>query len=67
MSHCDRLAISNEMIFLVYMCYDDETCATTCPSSRRRRQAQRALDIFRRETIDGVDFQDNGFPGEILR
>ena len=47
------------------MCYDDETCTTTCPSSRRRREAQRALGIFRRETIDGVDFQDNGLPGEL--
>ena len=66
MSHCDRFAIFNVMIFLVYMCYDDETCTTTCPSSRRRRETQRALGIFRRETIDGVDFQDNGLPGEIL-
>ena len=48
------------------MCYDDETCTTTCPSSRRRREAQRALGIFRRETIDGVDFQDNGLPGELI-
>ena len=48
------------------MCYDDETCTTTCPSSRRRREAQRALGIFRRETIDGVDFQDNGLPGEFI-
>ena len=48
------------------MCYDDETCTTTCPSSRRRREAQRALAIFRRETVDGVDFQDNGLPGEII-
>ena len=48
------------------MCYDDETCTTTCPSSRRRREAQRALSIFRRETTDGVDFQDNGLPGELI-
>ena len=48
------------------MCYDDETCTTTCPSSRRRREAQRALGIFRRETVDGVDFQDNGLPGELI-
>ena len=48
------------------MCYDDETCTTTCPSSRRRREAQRALGIFRRETIDGIDFQDNGLPGELI-
>ena len=47
------------------MCYDDETCTTTCPSSRRRREAQRALGIYRRETVDGVDFQDNGLPGNI--
>ena len=45
------------------MCYSDETCTTTCPSSRRRREAQRALGIYRRETVDGVDFQDNGLPG----
>ena len=49
--------------FSVYMCYSDETCTTTCPSSRRRREAQRALGIYRRETVDGVDFQDNGLPG----
>ena len=48
------------------MCYDDETCTTTCPSSRRRRDAQRALGIFRRETIDEVDFQDNGLPGWLI-
>ena len=48
------------------MCYDDETCTTTCPSSRRRREAQRALGIYRRETVDGVDFQDNGLPGKPL-
>ena len=48
------------------MCYDDETCTTTCPSSRRRREAQRALGIFRRETTNGVDFQDNGLPGELI-
>ena len=46
------------------MCYDDETCTTTCPSSRRRREAQRALGIYRRETVDGVEFQDNGLPGK---
>ena len=48
------------------MCYDDETCTTTCPSSRRRREAQRALGIFRRETTNDVDFQDNGLPGELV-
>ena len=73
MKFCEILAheslrpFCNLMIVLVYMCYDDETCTTTCPSSRRRREAQRALGIFRRETIDGVDFQDNGLPGEIFR
>ena len=67
-SHCkhDFDAILNVTIFLVYMCYDDETCTTTCPSSRRRRDAQRALGIFRRETIDEVDFQDNGLPGWLI-
>ena len=48
------------------MCYSDETCTTTCPSSRRRRDAQRALGIYRRETVDGVDFQDNGLPGQLF-
>ena len=48
------------------MCYSDETCTTTCTSSRRRREAQRALGIFRRETVDGVDFQDNGLPGKFF-
>ena len=48
------------------MCYSDETCTTTCPSSRRRREAQRALGIYRRETVDGVDFQDNGLPGKFF-
>ena len=46
------------------MCYSDETCTTTCPSSRRRREAQRALGIYRRETVDGVEIQDNGLPGK---
>ena len=44
------------------MCYDDETCTTTCPASRKRRDAETALGIFRRDT-DEVEFQENGLPG----
>ncbi len=46
------------------MCYDDEVCTATCPASgRKRRDAETALGIFRRET-DGVEYQENGLPGE---
>jgi len=45
------------------MCYDDETCTTTCPASgRKRRDAETALGIARRDT-DEVEYQENGLPG----
>lgn len=45
------------------MCYDDETCTTTCPASgRKRRDAETALGISRRDT-SGVEYQENGLPG----
>ena len=46
------------------MCYDDETCTTTCPATgRKRRDAETALGIFRRDT-DEVEYQENGLPGK---
>ena len=45
------------------MCYSDETCTTTCPASgRKRRDAETALGISRRDT-SGVELQENGLPG----
>ena len=45
------------------MCYDDETCTATCPASgRKRRDAETALGIARRDT-DEVEYQENGLPG----
>ena len=45
------------------MCYSTETCTTTCPASgRKRRDAETALGISRRDT-SGVELQENGLPG----
>ena len=46
------------------MCYDDETCTSTCPATgRKRRDTETALGIFRRDT-DEVEYQENGLPGK---
>ena len=48
------------------MCYDDETCTSTCPATgRKRRAAETALGIFRRDT-DEVEYQENGLPGKYI-
>jgi len=52
-----------QISYLVYMCYSDETCTTTCPATgRKRRDAETALGISRRDT-SGVQYQENGLPG----